>query len=77
MMSASLFCLHNLKNNYAEFKSNFLKFLVFSHRDDSFQWMFSLADALAAGFGTFDYDTARAATSKISREAVEALEKSS
>lgn len=36
-MSASVFCSHHLKNNYAEFKSNFLE--VLTHFNGSFVWL--------------------------------------
>ena len=77
LMSAAAFDPRKIKHDYKVFKEHFLEVFGLPQSQDSLHWIFRMADALTEGIGSFNYRNAQAATSTITREAMDALEKSS
>ncbi len=77
LMSATAFDSRLIKHDYSIFWRNFVEAFGLVQHHDSLQWIFMLAESLTSGFGSFAFLSTQAATSTITREAMEAVKKAS
>ncbi len=73
MMSAHCFKPCMLQDDYAEFRSNFLRAFEASHTHDSFLWAFRYAESLTAQFGNVGHMVGKVHATEYAHDASEFL----